>query len=51
MTKNKTTSRYVCSECGTVTPGWLGRCPSCGTFGSITEELIETAADSGKVFG
>ena len=45
MTKNKTTSRYVCSECGTVTPGWLGRCPSCGTFGSITEELIETAAD------
>ena len=39
--KSKTTSRFVCSECGAVTPGWLGRCPSCGTFGSITEELTE----------
>ena len=48
MAKNKTTSRYVCSECGAVTPGWLGRCPSCGTFGSITEELIETATQSDK---
>ena len=48
MAKTKTTSRYVCSECGAVTPGWLGRCPSCGTFGSITEELIETATQSDK---
>ncbi len=48
MAKTKTTSRYVCSECGAVTPGWLGRCPSCGTFGSITEELIETATQNDK---
>lgn len=41
MAKIKTTSKYVCTECGTVTPGWLGRCPSCGKFGSIVEEVSE----------
>lgn len=45
MSKSKTTSRYVCTECGAVTPGWLGRCPSCGTFGTITEEILETATE------
>ena len=45
MAKTKTTSRFVCSECGAVTPGWLGRCPSCGKFGSITEELTETVEE------
>lgn len=42
MAKNKITSKYVCSECGAVTPGWLGRCPSCGKFGTINEEIEET---------
>ena len=45
MAKTKTTSRFVCSECGAVTPGWLGRCPSCGKFGSIIEELTETVEE------
>ena len=45
MAKTKTTSRFVCTECGAVTPGWLGRCPSCGKFGSITEELTETVEE------
>lgn len=31
--------RYVCSECGTTSPRWLGKCPGCGTFGSLLEEL------------
>lgn len=41
MAKSKITSKYVCSECGAVTPGWLGRCPSCGKFGTINEEFEE----------
>ena len=44
MAKQKTTTKYVCSECGSVTPGWMGRCPTCGKFGTITEE-IETPKD------
>jgi DNA repair protein RadA/Sms len=31
--------RYVCSECGTSTPRWLGRCPGCSAFGTLVEEL------------
>lgn len=41
--KTKTTSRFVCTECGAVTAGWFGKCPSCGTFGTITEELTEVS--------
>ena len=44
MAKTKTTSRYVCTECGAVSPGWLGRCPSCGKFGTVTEEITEVAS-------
>ena len=44
MAKSKTTSRYVCTDCGAISPGWMGRCPSCGKFGTIVEEITETAA-------
>lgn len=42
MAKAKTNTRYVCTECGAVSPGWLGRCPNCGKFGTITEEITES---------
>jgi DNA repair protein RadA/Sms len=29
---------YACSECGYSTGKWLGRCPSCGEWGSLVEE-------------
>ena len=32
---------FVCQECGHRFPGWLGRCPSCGTWGSLVEEVGE----------
>lgn len=28
---------YVCDECGRETPRWVGRCPECGSWGTITE--------------
>ena len=31
--------QHVCSECGTTTGRWLGKCPGCGAFGSLVEEL------------
>ncbi len=31
--------QFVCSECGTATGRWLGRCPGCGAFGTLVEEL------------
>ena len=41
----KNTTQYVCSECGTVSPKWLGKCPSCGNWNTFVEEIIapETA--------
>jgi DNA repair protein RadA/Sms len=35
----KVTVQFTCSECGTTTGRWLGRCPGCGSFGTLVEEL------------
>jgi DNA repair protein RadA/Sms len=35
----KVVVQHVCSECGTTTGRWLGRCPGCGSFGTLLEEL------------
>ena len=32
--------QFTCSECGTVSGRWLGRCPGCGSFGTLTEERV-----------
>ena len=29
---------FSCTECGYSTGRWLGRCPSCGSFGTLAEE-------------
>ena len=40
-TKTKTpTTQYVCSECGYTAPKWLGKCPDCGNFNTMQEELV-----------
>ncbi len=42
MAKSK--SVYVCSECGAQSAQWLGRCPGCGKFGTLVEEVAEAPA-------
>lgn len=32
-------SHFECQQCGYQTPRWLGRCPDCGTWGSLTESI------------
>jgi DNA repair protein RadA/Sms len=34
--------QHVCTDCGTVSPRWLGKCPGCGAFGTLAEELHAT---------
>ena len=36
----KVKSKYICQACGYETSGYLGRCPDCGAWGSIVEEII-----------
>ena len=31
--------QHVCSECGNTSGRWFGKCPGCGAFGSLVEEL------------
>jgi DNA repair protein RadA/Sms len=36
----KTHTRYVCQQCGRVSAAYMGRCPQCGEFNSMVEELV-----------
>lgn len=33
---------FVCQSCGYQTPKWLGRCPDCGQWNALVEELAES---------
>lgn len=35
----KVKSVFVCTECGFCSPKWLGRCPECGQWSSLVEEV------------
>ena len=35
----KVVVQFSCSECGATTGRWLGKCPACGAFGTLVEEL------------
>ncbi|MBI1794660.1 MAG: DNA repair protein RadA [Chloroflexi bacterium] len=36
----KTHTRYVCQQCGRVSASYMGKCPQCGTFNSMVEEIV-----------
>src|SRR6186997_876795 len=35
----KVVVQFTCTECGATTGRWLGKCPGCGAFGTLVEEL------------
>ncbi|WP_027308841.1 DNA repair protein RadA [Caloramator sp. ALD01] len=37
MPKIKT--KFICQECGYESPKWMGKCPECGVWNSLVEEL------------
>ncbi len=45
----KNTTVYVCSECGATSSRWLGKCPSCGKFNTMVEEIIKPEAGAKDV--
>ncbi len=47
---SKTRIKYICSNCGHESLRWLGRCPSCESWDSFTEELIEERKSGKKKF-
>ena len=46
MPKDKLKTIYVCNQCGETSPRWLGRCPSCGAWNTMTEDVVAEPAKS-----
>lgn len=43
---DKIKSVYICSECGYESPKWYGKCPGCGEWNTLNEELPSTSSIS-----
>jgi DNA repair protein RadA/Sms len=43
VARAKAATVYACSECGYSSGRWFGKCPSCGSFGTLQEEAPEEA--------
>ncbi|WKZ36603.1 MAG: DNA repair protein RadA [Anaerolineales bacterium] len=51
MAKTKTHTRFVCQQCGRVAASYMGKCPQCGAFDSMLEEVIHDEPVSKKGVG
>ena len=49
MVKKKTA--YVCQECGYDTTKWLGKCPGCGQWNTLVEEVVVPERKGGLSLG
>jgi DNA repair protein RadA/Sms len=43
--------QYRCSECGYISVSKLGKCPECGSWGSLVEEAVSVAAPGRPIPG
>lgn len=41
---------YICSECGTESVQWYGKCPNCHVFGTLEEQIQDTNSNSNGTF-
>jgi DNA repair protein RadA/Sms len=44
----KAATQFACAECGYSTGRWFGKCPSCGSFGTLAEEAPAAANGGAK---
>jgi len=45
----KSHSQYVCQRCGRITAAYVGKCPQCGEFGSMVEQVVAPASSGSGV--
>lgn len=38
--------QFVCTNCGNSTPKWQGRCPQCGEWNTLSEQLVKGSSGS-----
>ena len=41
MAKEKLKTIYVCTACGEQSPRWMGRCPNCGEWNTMVEDVLQ----------
>ena len=46
---SKTKSVYACTECGAESAKWYGRCPSCGAWNTLEEQIQHTVTKASRV--
>ena len=44
----KVKSVYICTECGYQSGKWLGKCPSCGEWNTLEEEVQTVTPEKGR---
>jgi DNA repair protein RadA/Sms len=44
----KAHSSFICQQCGYGQVGWAGKCPECGSWGSLVETLVSTKSSAGR---
>src|SRR4051794_6555391 len=45
MSRRRTIHR--CGDCGAISPRWAGRCPTCGEWNTLVEEIEEAGTPTG----
>ena len=50
MAKARTKRSFFCQQCGTESLKWVGRCPGCGEWNTMVEELKPTKAEQRRGF-
>jgi DNA repair protein RadA/Sms len=38
----KARTQFVCQQCGSTSPKWMGRCPDCGEWNTLVETIVES---------
>ena len=45
----KVKKAWFCSVCGNESPKWMGKCPACGEWNSMVEEIVTKSPDSSSL--
>ncbi|MGG3891713.1 DNA repair protein RadA [Metabacillus fastidiosus] len=46
----KTKVKFICQSCGYESPKWMGKCPGCGEWNKMTEEILKSASPRKATF-
>ncbi len=44
----KATTKYICQECAYESAKWMGKCPNCGEWNSMVEEIVTKSSNNSK---